>query len=86
VGHGTKIVYRPPGIYLRPTASQVRLRAEGAGAPLIEKVRFAGDSTLEREGFEPSVPRERDGPRAIAKVVSRWALSELMYSLPQVWW
>src|SRR6202171_4440911 len=40
-------------------------------------------SPLEREGFEPSVPRERDGPRAIAKVVSRWALSELMYSLPQ---
>src|SRR6202047_3145392 len=43
-------------------------------------------SPLEREEFEPSVPRERDGPRAIAKVVSRWALSELMYSLPQVWW
>jgi hypothetical protein len=48
--------------------------------------RFAADSSLEREAFEPSVPRERDGPRAIAKVVSRWALSELMYSLPQVWW
>jgi hypothetical protein len=58
VGHGTKIVYRPPGIYLRPTASQVQLRAEGAGAPLIEKVKFAADSTLEGEGFEPSVPRE----------------------------
>ena len=51
-----------------------------------EEVRFATDSPAEREGFEPSVPRERDGPRAIAKVVSRWALSELMYSLPQVWW
>jgi hypothetical protein len=30
--------------------------AEGAGAPLIEKVRFAADSPLEEEGFEPSVP------------------------------
>ena len=59
MGHGTKIVYRPPGIYLRPTASQVRLRAEGAGAPLIEKVRFAADSTLEGDGFEPSVPPPR---------------------------
>ena len=53
---------------------------------VVESGRFADDSPLEREGFEPSVPRERDGPRAIAKVVSRWALSELMYSLPQVWW
>jgi hypothetical protein len=31
--------------------------AEGAGAPLIEKVRFAADSPLEGDGFEPSVPR-----------------------------
>jgi hypothetical protein len=34
------------------------------GAPrdclLIEKVRFALDSPLEREGFEPSVPRQKD--------------------------
>jgi hypothetical protein len=34
--------------------------AEGAGAPLIEKVRFAADSPLEGDGFEPSVPRETD--------------------------
>jgi flavin-dependent dehydrogenase len=27
---------------------------------LIEKIRFAVDSPLEGEGFEPSVPRERD--------------------------
>jgi hypothetical protein len=33
---------------------------------LIEEVRFAADSPLEGAGFEPSVPRERDGPRAIA--------------------
>jgi hypothetical protein len=60
--------------------------AEDGDTILGLEVRFAMDSPLEREGFEPSVPRERDGPRAIAKVVSRWALSELMYSLPQVWW
>jgi hypothetical protein len=28
----------------------------GAGAPLIEKVRFAEDSPLEEAGYEPSVP------------------------------
>jgi hypothetical protein len=33
---------------------------EGAGAPLIEKVRFAEDSPLEGDGFEPSVPRSRE--------------------------
>ena len=31
----------------------------GAGAPLIEKVKFAEDSPLEGDGFEPSVPRDR---------------------------
>ena len=29
---------------------------------LIEGVRFATDSPLEEEGFEPSVPRMRDSP------------------------
>jgi hypothetical protein len=72
VGHGTKIVYRPPGIYLRPTASQVRLRAEGAGAPLIEKVRFAADSTLEGAGFEPSVPRQKARSRCWHSDGHRW--------------
>jgi hypothetical protein len=32
--------------------------AGGAGAPLIEKVRFAADSPLEGKRFEPSVPQE----------------------------
>ena len=62
-----------------------RKSANAFGA-LIEKVRFAADSPQEREGFEPLVPRERDGPRAIARVVSRRALSKLIYSRPQVWW
>jgi hypothetical protein len=30
-----------------------------------EEVGFADDSPVEGAGFEPSVPRERDGPRAI---------------------
>ena len=63
-----------------------RTRPRGSVGALIEEVGFARDSPVEGARFEPSVPRERDGPRAIAKVVSRWALSELMYSLPQVWW
>jgi hypothetical protein len=33
--------------------------AEGAGAPPIEEVRFAHDSLVEGDGFEPSVPRNR---------------------------
>jgi hypothetical protein len=40
--------------------SPTRYRSGGAGAPLIEKVRFAEDSPLEGDGFEPSVPRKRD--------------------------
>jgi hypothetical protein len=39
------------------TAEAERRRA-GTGAR--EEVRFAGDSPLEEEGFEPSVPRRRD--------------------------
>jgi len=42
--------------------------AGGAGAPLIEKVRFAADSLVEREGFEPSVPVRRDNVFEVAPV------------------
>jgi hypothetical protein len=71
---------------MRPERSRPFRACAAARIVLVERDRGFADSPLEREGFEPSVPRERDGPRAIAKVVSRWALSELMYSLPQVWW
>ena len=69
----------------RPQPPQTAAKLRGF-SPTAPGFTAETDSPLEREGFEPSVPRERDGPRAIAKVVSRWALSELMYCLPQVWW
>jgi hypothetical protein len=37
-----------------------RCPAARGSAPLIEEVRFAGDSLLEGDGFEPSVPRQKD--------------------------
>ena len=39
-------------------------------AALIEEVRFARDSPLEGAGFEPSVPRGRDGEKARESLVS----------------
>jgi hypothetical protein len=44
------------GIIETKVTHEVSVR--GAGAPLIEKVRFAEDSPLEGAGFEPSVPLE----------------------------
>ena len=37
--------------------STPRRGPRGSVGALIEKVRFAADSLVEREGFEPSVPR-----------------------------
>jgi hypothetical protein len=33
---------------------------ERSAAAMIQEIEFAPDSPLEGEGFEPSVPRERD--------------------------
>jgi hypothetical protein len=48
---------RTPALKYETNTHEVSVR--GAGAPLIEKVRFAEDSPLEGDGFEPSVPRDR---------------------------
>jgi hypothetical protein len=48
-------------------------KAGGAGAPLIEKVRFAADSLVEGKGFDLSVP---EGPR-------RWHGRRLCHSNPR---
>ena len=48
--------------YLRVVGDAVAL-GNIFGAP-IEEVRFASDSPVEGAGFEPSVPRERNGEKA----------------------
>ena len=46
-----------------------RLNWERASTPtMIEEIRFAGDSPLEGDGFEPSVPRSRSGDFRFPKV------------------
>ena len=48
----------------------------GAGAPLIERVRFAADSLVEGEGFEPSVPRSRERTSGRNQIFSRTIVAE----------
>ena len=45
------------------TMSTPRRGPRGSVGALIEEVRFARDSPVEGEGFEPSVPRETDTAR-----------------------
>src|SRR6202171_4440287 len=45
-------------------------------AALIEEVRFARDSPLEGDGFEPSVPREKDGEKAKESISHKTASAE----------
>jgi hypothetical protein len=51
---------------LGPPARETTLR----DCLLIEEVRFAADSPLEGDGFEPSVPRQRRHPSATANHLS----------------
>src|ERR1700730_6174798 len=46
------------------------------------KVRFAADSSLEGDGFEPSVPREKHGEKAKESISHKTASAEGSSPLP----